>query len=162
MRRLLLLPLLTLPALAQSALSPLKDHPLLKQAEAYLLAARKSLEAQAAPLALNVQGNYLRYGYTCEPEAVCASLPEAAQSLTLALVLAHDHHHRGVLRRAQAQQRDLGIGERELEMRTEALRGGHRERHLRLVDTLQQEHVRLGSFLVQQREPPRIELGEVE
>ena len=87
MRRLLLLPLLTLPALAQSALSPLKDHPLLKQAEAYLLAARKSLEAQAAPLALNVQGNYLRYGYTCEPEAVCASLPEAAQSLTLALVL---------------------------------------------------------------------------
>ena len=87
MRRLLLLPLLALPALAQSALSPLKDHPLLKQAEAYLLAARKSLEAQAAPLALNVQGNYLRYGYTCEPEAVCASLPEAAQSLTLALVL---------------------------------------------------------------------------
>ena len=87
MRRLLLLPLLTLPALAQSALSPPKDHPLLTQAEAYLLAARKSLEAQAAPLALNVQGNYLRYGYTCEPEAVCASLPEAAQSLTLALVL---------------------------------------------------------------------------
>ena len=73
MRRLLLLPLLTLPALAQSALSPLKDHPLLKQAEAYLLAARKSLEAQAAPLALNVQGNYLRYGYTREPEAVSAS-----------------------------------------------------------------------------------------
>ena len=77
MRRLLLLPLLALPALAQSALSPLKDHPLLKQAEAYLLAARKSLEAQAAPLALNVQGNYLRYGYTCEPEAVCAAKAEA-------------------------------------------------------------------------------------
>lgn len=49
MRRLLLLPLLALPALAQSALSPLKDHPLLKQAEAYLLAARKSTRAQAAP-----------------------------------------------------------------------------------------------------------------
>ena len=104
MRRLLLLPLLTLPALAQSALSPLKDHPLLKQAEAYLLAARKSLEAQAAPLALNVQGNYLRYGYTCEPEAVCASLPEAAQSLTLALVLAHDHHHRRPRRLLRACQ----------------------------------------------------------
>lgn len=49
MRRLLLLPLLALPALAQSALSPLKDHPLLKQAEAYLLAARKSLRPRPPP-----------------------------------------------------------------------------------------------------------------
>ncbi|GGM94620.1 transporter [Thermus composti] len=82
-----LLVLFLLPALAQSAFAPLKDHPLRKQAEAYLLAAQKGLEAQASPLALNVQGNYARLSYTCTPEALCQSLPEDGKALTLALVL---------------------------------------------------------------------------
>ena len=79
--------LFLLPALAQNALAPLKDHPLRKQAEAYLLAAQKGLEAQASPLALNIQGNYARFGYTCTPEALCQNLPEDGKALTLALVL---------------------------------------------------------------------------
>ncbi|GAA6733397.1 TolC family protein [Thermus oshimai] len=78
--------LLLAPALA-GALLPLKDHPLKRQAEAGLLAARKALEAQAAPLALNAQGNYARLGYECTPLALCQSLPETAGSLTLSLVL---------------------------------------------------------------------------
>lgn len=79
--------LLLAPALAQGALAPLRDHPLKRQAEAGLLAARKALEAQAAPLALNAQGNYARLGYECTPQALCQSLPETAGSLTLSLVL---------------------------------------------------------------------------
>lgn len=87
MVRLLALGLLLAPALAQSALAPLLDHPLARQAQALLEAARKALEAQEAPLALNLQGNYARLGYECTPEALCGSLPETTGSLTLSLVL---------------------------------------------------------------------------
>jgi len=79
--------LFLLPALAQGALSPLKDHPLARQAQALLQAAAKALEAQASPLALNVQGNYARLGYECTPPSLCQSLPATGGSLTLALVL---------------------------------------------------------------------------
>ncbi|GAA5335815.1 MULTISPECIES: TolC family protein [Thermus] len=87
MARLWALALLLAPALAQGALSPLKEHPLKRQAEAYLLAAAKALEAQSAPVALSLQGNYGRLGYECTPQALCASLPQDAKALTLALVL---------------------------------------------------------------------------
>ncbi|APD08520.1 TolC family protein [Thermus brockianus] len=87
MARLWALALFLVPTLAQGALSPLKDHPLKRQAEAYLLAAAKALEAQSAPVALSLQGNYARLGYECTPQALCASLPEDAKALTLALVL---------------------------------------------------------------------------
>ena len=86
MRRLLLLPFL-LPALAQGALAPLAEHPLKRQAEALWLAARKALEAQEGPLALQVQGQYGRFGYACTPERLCSSLPGTAGSLSLSLVL---------------------------------------------------------------------------
>jgi outer membrane protein TolC len=82
-----LLPFLLAPALAQGALAPLQDHPLARQGAAYLEAARKALEAQEAPLALNLQGGYSRLGYACTPEALCASLPATTGSLTLSLVL---------------------------------------------------------------------------
>lgn len=74
-------------ALGQSALAPLKTHPLAQQGQALLEAARKALEAQAAPVALNLQGNYARLGYECTPQALCASLPSTAGSLTLSLAL---------------------------------------------------------------------------
>ncbi len=81
-----LLPLLGL-ALAQGALAPLKDHPLRRQAEAGLRAARLALEAQAPLATLLVQGGYGRLGYGCTPEALCQALPETAGQLTLSLVL---------------------------------------------------------------------------
>ncbi|GAA6755661.1 TolC family protein [Thermus thalpophilus] len=87
MARRLALFLLLVPALAQGALAPLKDHPLKQQAEAYLAAAAKALEAQSSPVALNLQGNYGRFGYECTPQALCASLPGDGKALTLALVL---------------------------------------------------------------------------
>ncbi len=82
-----LLPFLLAPALAQGALAPLQDHPLARQGAAYLEAARKALEAQEAPLALNLQGGYARLGYQCTPEALCGSLPPTTGSLTLSLSL---------------------------------------------------------------------------
>lgn len=87
MARALALFLFLLPALAQGALSPLKDHPLAQQAKALLQAAAKALEAQSSPWALNVQGNYARLGYECTPSSLCPSLPATGGSLTLALVL---------------------------------------------------------------------------
>ncbi|GAB5602561.1 TolC family protein [Thermus sp. FJN-A] len=87
MVRLLALGLLLLPALAQGALDPVRHHPLAQQAQALLEAAKKALLAQTAPLALNVQGNYARFGYTCTPEALCQGLPGTGGSLTLSLVL---------------------------------------------------------------------------
>ena len=81
-----LLPFL-LPVWAQTALAPLKEHPLRLQAEAGLRAAQRSLEAQAPLLSLNLQGNYARFGYECTPESLCETLPETAQGLTVALVL---------------------------------------------------------------------------
>ncbi|MGC8966971.1 MAG: TolC family protein [Thermus sp.] len=82
-----LLPFLLAPALAQGALAPLQDHPLARQGAAYLEAARKALEAQESPLALQVQGSYARLGYECAPEALCGSLPATTGSLTLSLSL---------------------------------------------------------------------------
>lgn len=87
MPRLLALFLLFLPALAQNALGPIRNHPLALQAQALLHAAIKALEAQAPLLALNLQGNYARFGYECTPASLCQSLPSTAGSLTLALVL---------------------------------------------------------------------------
>ncbi len=87
MARLLSLLLLLAPAFAQTALSPLREHPLFLQARAYREAAQKALEAQASPIALNLQGNYARLGYECTPAALCQSLPPTGGSLTLALVL---------------------------------------------------------------------------
>ncbi|WP_298630973.1 TolC family protein [uncultured Thermus sp.] len=87
MPRLLGLFLLFLPALAQGALAPLRNHPLALQAQALLDAAAKGLEAQSSLLALNLQGNYARLGYECTPSSLCSSLPGTAGSLTLALVL---------------------------------------------------------------------------
>lgn len=79
--------LFLLPAWAQGALSPLANHPLALQAQALLEGASKALEAQASPLALNLQGNYARLGYECTPASLCSSLPSSGGSLTLALVL---------------------------------------------------------------------------
>lgn len=88
MARLWALLFLLVPALASGhALVPLREHPLLRQAQALLEAARKGLEAQAAPLALNLQGNYARLGYECTPASLCPSLPATGGSLTLSLVL---------------------------------------------------------------------------
>ncbi|WP_038056408.1 TolC family protein [Thermus amyloliquefaciens] len=88
MARLWALLFLLVPALASGhALDPLREHPLLRQAQALLEAARKGLEAQAAPLAFNLQGNYARLGYECTPASLCPSLPATGGSLTLALVL---------------------------------------------------------------------------
>ncbi|MEN2981518.1 MAG: TolC family protein [Thermus sp.] len=87
MARLWALVFLFLPALGQSALSPVRDHPLARQAQALLQAAESALQAQASPLALNLQGNYARLGYECTPQALCSSLPATGGSLTLALVL---------------------------------------------------------------------------
>ncbi|MFN4071484.1 MAG: TolC family protein, partial [Thermus caldifontis] len=78
MPRLLSLFLLFLPALAQGALAPLRNHPLALQAQALLEASAKGLEAQSSPLALNLQGNYARLGYECTPSSLCASLPGTA------------------------------------------------------------------------------------
>jgi outer membrane protein len=79
--------LLLAPALAQSALAPLRDHPLTRQAQSYLEAARKALLAQESPVALNLQAGHTRLGYACTPEALCQSLPSSGSNLTLALVL---------------------------------------------------------------------------
>ena len=87
MARTLVLLFLLLPALAQTALAPLKDHPLARQAQSYLEAARKALMAQESPLALNLQGGHTRLGYACTPESLCQNLPGSASNLTLALVL---------------------------------------------------------------------------
>lgn len=87
MARLLPFLLLLVPAMAQSALSPLRSHPLFLQAQAYREAAQKGLEAQASPVALNLQGNYARWGYECAPAGLCQNLPPSGGSLTLALVL---------------------------------------------------------------------------
>lgn len=87
MPRVLAFLLLLAPALAQSALAPLRDHPLARQAQSYLEAARKALLAQESPVALNLQAGHTRLGYACTPEALCQSLPSSGSNLTLALVL---------------------------------------------------------------------------
>ncbi|WP_117237112.1 TolC family protein [Thermus sediminis] len=75
------------PAWAQSALAPIQEHPLARQAQSLVQAALKALEAQRSPLALNLQGNYGRLGYDCTPPGLCQNLPESTASLTLSLVL---------------------------------------------------------------------------
>ncbi len=87
MARVLVLLFLLAPVLAQTALAPLREHPLARQAQSYLEAARKALLAQESPVALNLQAGHARLGYACAPEALCQNLPESASNLTLALVL---------------------------------------------------------------------------
>jgi outer membrane protein len=85
--RVLALLLLLAPALAQSALAPLRDHPLARQAQSYLEAALEGLKTQTSPFALNLQRSHSRLGYECTPSSLCQNLPGSATSLTLSLVL---------------------------------------------------------------------------
>ncbi|WP_105316595.1 TolC family protein [Thermus tenuipuniceus] len=134
MARLWTLLFLLAPALASGhALDPLQEHPLLRQAQALLEAARKGVEAQAAPVALNLQGNYTRLGYECTPSSLCQNLPGTGGSLTLSLVLTPFPFGEAAdgLARAQIAYRRAELGYRKaltaLQAQAVAAHGRHRQ-----------------------------------